>query len=130
MLVSILSFCQYPTTKVINGESVVIMTLKQGQDINAKFTELNSEISDLTNDVRKSQVELRYLENKLTRLNKDFKFTRDSLQVAKNEALFYKNEYDRIKHLEFADKKARVHMRIALVGLAATWIAFILTSVK
>lgn len=130
MLVSVLTFSQYPTTKIINGESVVIMTLKQGQDINTKFTKLNSEIQELSKEVSNSRVEQRYLENKITRMNKEHQLTRDSLLLMVNERNFYKKEYDRIKNLEFADKKARVHMKIGLFVLVATWVTFILTSVK
>lgn len=130
MLVSVLSFCQYPTTKVINGEPVVIMTLKQGQDINYKFKQLGSEIKDLENEVRKNNVDLRDMETRFIRLNRDFQFTRDSLHLANTEKIFYKKEYERIKNLEFADKKARLHMRIGILVLTASWITFILTSVK
>lgn len=47
MLVSHLSFAQYPTTRVIKGDTVVIMTLKQGKDINEKFVELTDKINNL-----------------------------------------------------------------------------------
>ncbi len=44
MLVSLLSYSQYPTTKIINGDTVVMMTLKQGEDINKRFVFLNDSI--------------------------------------------------------------------------------------
>lgn len=122
MLVSVLSFCQYPTTKVINGEPVVIMTLKQGQDINYKFKQLGSEIKDLENEVRKNNVDLRDMETRFIRLNRDFQFTRDSLVVAKYETNYYKKEYERIKHLEFVDKKTRFQIKMGMVLLGVTWI--------
>lgn len=130
MLVSVSTFCQFPTTKVLNGDSVVIMTLNQGRKINTKFTELNDEISKLNFEIKKNNVELRYMENVITKITKDFQFTRDSMNVLKKERDYYKNEYSRIKNLEFSDRKARKTMRVGLIVLAATWITFIVTAVK
>ena len=47
MVVSLSSYCQYPTVKVIGKDSVVLMTIKQGQDINQKFIDMNSDIQNL-----------------------------------------------------------------------------------
>ena len=37
MLVSLSSYSQYPTVKTIGKDTVVIMTVKQGEDINQRF---------------------------------------------------------------------------------------------
>jgi len=51
MMVSLSSYCQYPAVKVIGRDSVVVMTIKQGQDINQKFIDLNSEIKILKDSI-------------------------------------------------------------------------------
>ena len=37
ILLSNLSYCQYPKTKVIDGQQIVMLTKAQADDINAKF---------------------------------------------------------------------------------------------
>lgn len=44
-----LCFCQYPITKKIGEDTVVIMTLKQGEQINKTFNKFNQDLS-LTKD--------------------------------------------------------------------------------
>lgn len=44
MLVSLSSYSQYPTVKTIGKDTVVIMTVKQGEDINRRFVLLNDSI--------------------------------------------------------------------------------------
>lgn len=58
------TYCQYPRVKKINQDSVVIMTLEQGKDINKSFLFLNNKIDSLKDTV--------FYYNKL-------KFTYDSL---------------------------------------------------
>lgn len=47
ILISALSYSQYPATKIIGKDSVVIITLKQGEQMNKKFTSLNDSIKNL-----------------------------------------------------------------------------------
>ena len=44
ILISVSSYSQYPATKKIGNDSVVIITLKQGQDINKRFVILTDSI--------------------------------------------------------------------------------------
>ena len=44
-----LSYCQYPITKKIGEDTVVIMTLKQGEQINKTFNKFGQDLS-LTKD--------------------------------------------------------------------------------
>ena len=41
------SYCQYPLIKKINQDSVVIMTLQQGREINGSFERINRKIDSL-----------------------------------------------------------------------------------
>ena len=58
MMVSLSSYCQYPAVKVIGKDSVVVMTIKQGQDINQKFMDLNSEIKILKDSISQKNTEV------------------------------------------------------------------------
>lgn len=69
MLVSLSSYCQYPTVKVIGKDSVVVMTIKQGQDINQKFIDLTSEIQLLKDSISKKNSEVISLNNDKSNLN-------------------------------------------------------------
>lgn len=50
MLGSLSSYCQYPTIKTIEKDTVVIMTVKQGKDINRRFTMLSDSIQKINKD--------------------------------------------------------------------------------
>lgn len=71
MLLQVLALTQYPIQKVINGDSVVIMTTQQGRDINIKFEkqkkkigELNRQIDSLKQLVTASEKETLYVTEK------------------------------------------------------------------
>jgi septal ring factor EnvC (AmiA/AmiB activator) len=69
MVVSISSYCQYPAVKVIGKDSVVVMTIKQGQDINQKFMDLTSEIQTLKDSISKKNSEVISLKSDNNTLN-------------------------------------------------------------
>ena len=69
MTVSLSSYCQYPAVKVINKDTVVVMTIKQGQDINQKFMDLTSEIQTLKDSISKKNTEVISLKSDKTNLN-------------------------------------------------------------
>lgn len=68
MLVSHLSFAQYPTTRVIKGDTVVIMTLKQGKDINEKFVELTDKINNLKDSLLDRRLKIDTLNTETSQL--------------------------------------------------------------
>jgi hypothetical protein len=51
MLVSLSSYCQYPVVKTIGKDTVVIMTVKQAEEINKKFLDLRDSINALDKTV-------------------------------------------------------------------------------
>jgi len=57
MLVSNLTYSQYPIAKKIGEDSVVIMTLKQGNDINSSFLKLKDSINSFKNSTTKSHLD-------------------------------------------------------------------------
>lgn len=58
MLASLSGFCQYPTVKTIGKDTVVIMTLKQGEEINKKFASLSDTIKTLENKLQTNKIKL------------------------------------------------------------------------
>lgn len=51
MLLQVLALTQYPIQKMINGDSVVIMTTQQGRDVNAKFEKQKKKINELNKQI-------------------------------------------------------------------------------
>ena len=52
ILASNLSFSQYPIIKKIGDDSLILMTIKQGEDINAKFIQNRARLDSLKDSVR------------------------------------------------------------------------------
>ena len=84
MLVSLTSFCQYPTVKTIGKDTVVIMTLKQGEDINQRFIVLNDSIKTLNESISDKVVKLNLSDLEKSKL--------DSLLVDKNKIILITEE--------------------------------------
>lgn len=57
MLVGLSSYSQYPTVKTIGKDTVVIMTVKQGDDINKRFTFLNDSIKKVNDNLSRFMLE-------------------------------------------------------------------------
>lgn len=95
MLMSNLSYSQYPVVKKIGSDSVVLMTLKQGNDINNQFSVMSDSIKGLKNSLAVSKFDFdKYKvesENKYQQLN---------LSTIK-----YKSEADSFKYMYNQNKK-------------------------
>lgn len=102
-LASLFSYCQYPTVKTINKDTVVIMTLKQGQEINQKFSSLNDSISSLNNLLNQKKSEVVGLNVEKQKLDTSLVLFKDKLSVSEKEIIvlneqlkknekFYKSE--------------------------------------
>ena len=90
-----LSYSQYPVVKKIGSDSVVLMTLKQGNDINNQFSIMSDSIKGLKNSLAVSKFDFdKYKvesENKYQQLN---------LSTIK-----YKSEADSFKYMYNQNKK-------------------------
>ena len=95
MLMSNLSYSQYPVVKKIGSDSIVLMTLKQGNDINNQFSVMSDSIKGLKNSLAVSKFDFdKYKvesENKYQQLN---------LSTIK-----YKSEADSFKYMYNQNKK-------------------------
>ena len=78
------SYCQYPIIKKIGNDSVVLITIKQGEDINKKFSEDRQKLSLLKDSIKIEK-------NKVDSLRSKY----DSLT---NELIPVTKKYDEYKH--------------------------------
>lgn len=72
MLVSLSSYCQYPVVKTIGKDTVVIMTVKQADEINKKFLDLRDSISALDKTVTITKVEIDSLKVEKQKIDSSF----------------------------------------------------------
>lgn len=85
MLVSLISYSQYPAVKAIGKDSVVIMTVKQGQEINQKFLFLNDSITSLNRSLFDKNSEILFLSNEKQKLNNNLLVTSEKVNLLDNE---------------------------------------------
>lgn len=90
ILASLSSYCQYPVTKIVGKDTVVIMTVKQAEEINKKFLDLRDSINSLGKTVTISKVEIDSLKVEKQKI--------DSNLVVKSDMLL--NSYKKIESLD------------------------------
>lgn len=95
MLVSLLSYSQYPAVKTIGKDTLVLMTLKQGEDINKRFVILNDSITKITSNFDRYVIENG---QRIQKISEDY-----NLEI-KNHKLV-KAESDSFKLMYMANKK-------------------------
>jgi len=71
ILIGNLSYSQYPIIKKIGDDSVVLITIKQGEDINKKFTEDRQKLSLLKDSVSVERRRVDSLRNRYDSLNSE-----------------------------------------------------------
>jgi hypothetical protein len=67
-----LCFCQYPITKKIGEDTVVIMTLKQGEQINKTFKKFNQDLSFTKDSLKIKQIQYDSLFNTISLVKDSF----------------------------------------------------------
>ena len=65
------SYCQYPIIKKLGEDSVVLITIKQGEDINKKFIENKKRLDLLKDSVSFEKIKVDSLKNKYDSLNRE-----------------------------------------------------------
>lgn len=117
MLVSLLSYSQYPTVKTIGKDTVVIMTIKQGEDINKTFSVLNDSIKRIN-----EKFDLYMLENgkRFQKVYNDYNFELNNHKVVRLEADKSKMEINRLNLL--LENNEKEHFREKRGW--ATWMMF------
>jgi hypothetical protein len=96
-----LSYSQYPVVKKIGSDSVVLITLKQGNEINKQFSILSDSIKGLNKtlelskfDFNKYKVESEDKNNKLNAVSLKYKAEADSFKYMynQNKKIYKKHE--------------------------------------
>lgn len=117
MLASLSSYCQYPLVKTIGKDTVVIMTVKQGEDINKQFNALGDSIS-----VSKAQniaLEKQLVEQQVL-FNSNLSKLKQTLDKTEKHNAFLKAETERLKGLIWTEAKvARRHSIFMIGGIIA-----------
>lgn len=122
ILVSLSSYSQYPVVKKIGSDSVVLITLKQGNDINRQFTVLNDSIKQLNDyiaiakiDFNKYQVEseIKYQQLNLTAIK--YKSEADSVRFMYNQ-----NKKIYKKHEDWWNRDRKHYTTLSLVLVFTT----------
>jgi hypothetical protein len=108
----------YPKKKVINGDTVVVMTQKQASEINVVFRELR-----LDNKQYKSKADS--LRAVALRLNEDVKDYRTSLDNASNQYLLSEEENQMLRDSQQSLRIGRVAKDISVVTLMFTIVMLI-----
>ena len=109
MMVSLSSYCQYPAVKVIGKDSVVVMTIKQGQDINQKFVDLTSEIKTLKDSISQKNTEV-------ISLTSDKKSLNTSLNSIKVKSQGLEDDNVKLRALIESNEKTYLHERKKWAG--------------
>lgn len=85
IMVSLIAVCQYPITKKIGDQEVVIMTTKQAEAINEKFLRLQDSIKKASTKVVITQTDNRFLLDSI-------KYLKIELKEANNKYRQYQRE--------------------------------------
>ena len=85
-----LSYAQYPLTKKIGNDTVVIMTIKQGEQINKSFDEYEEKVSKLKDTIT-------ILKNNLIDGKKQYVSLDSNINLIKLEVNEYKWKYEENK---------------------------------
>lgn len=80
-----LSYSQYPVVKKIGNDSIVLITLKQGNEINNQFSRMNDSIKKLNTSIEKYQVESEYKYQQLNLSAIKYKAEADSFKYMYNQ---------------------------------------------
>jgi hypothetical protein len=117
-----LSYSQYPQVKKIGNDSVVLITLKQGNDINKQFTVLNDSIKGLNKsielskfDFNKYKVESGDKYNQLNIISLKYKAEVDSFKF-----MYKQNKDIYKKHEEWWNKDRQHYITLSVILMFAT----------
>lgn len=130
IVASHISFAQYPTTKIIKGEEVVIMTSSQAKEIDNKFFQLKDSIKSINLSLFQNKENLRLTNESLFKTNKNLLITKDSLSQSLMLNNVYHKEIERYKKMEFEDKKVQQTVVIGVVSALAVWLTIFITGVS
>lgn len=125
MLASLSSYCQsYPTVKTIGKDTVVIMTVKQGEDINKQFTSLNDSLSALNKDLLELRVAVGRMNVRNTQLSRNLAKSNDEVRVVSKELDVYKASYKNAENDLRVLKRDHKNIVTGLLILLGVWTTY------
>lgn len=124
MTVSLSSYCQYPVVKTIGKDTVVIMTLKQGEDINKQFVSLNDSLSTLNKNVMELRQTIGSLGVKNIQLSTGLLKAMNETGVATRQADLYKSSYENAEAEISFLKRNNKNVTTGLLIILGIWTAY------
>jgi hypothetical protein len=121
MLVNLSSYCQYPTVKTIGKDTVVIMTVKQGEDINNQFTRLKDSLSTLNENTLTLRNQLASLGTKNIQLSTNLTKSMDEVGIVTKHADLYKGKYEEAENTIHFLKRDHRNVVVGLLSILAIW---------
>lgn len=118
MLGSLSAFCQYPMIKTLGKDTVVIMTVKQGEDINRQFKALGDTIQTLKGQISTLDKQLVAERNQL---KANIVSLKEEVNIGEKKTSFLTTENERLKGLVWKDAKAVRRNSIAMVAALSAW---------
>lgn len=124
-MVSNLNYAQYPIVKKIGNDSVILITLKQGNDINKKFDEnklLMEKMSDTISTLKMGVKEFKSLSDSLSIKNIRTQSVSDSFRY-----MYEQNKIIYLDREKFWDKNFKREQRLfAINGTALVLLCMLL----
>jgi len=130
MLVALSTLGQYPTTKKIGNDQVVIMTINQAEKIDNQFLKQKDSIVKLNTIIEFKNNDLQTVILEKNRLNDTIKGFKNSLIFANTVIDSLKKETVRIEKLEFIEKRTRNRLSYGLGAVLVTWLVFAFSVIK
>jgi hypothetical protein len=122
MVVALSSYCQFPKTRVIGRDSVVIMTIQQGREINQRFITYKDSIEYYKKNYAISKIFLDTLSVQRKNLIDSFRITDLKLKDANELIDIYRKDIDSYKISLIESYKKRNHDLLALIVGCTTFI--------
>ena len=124
MLVSHLSYSQYPAVKVIGKDTVVLMTLKQGEDINDQFTLLKDSLSALNELTLTLRKQMGSMGARNIQLSTNLSKSMDEASVLNKQVVMYKTNYEEAENTIRFLKRDHKNVIVGLLSLLAAWTVY------
>lgn len=125
ILASLSSYCQYPITKVINSDTVVIMTLNQGREINNQFVVLKDSLNNKSKDISLLKTKINQLDFQLKDTVKTYN---EKFLKLNQENIFLVEEKKRIEKRIWSDRRERRFTSIGILFATMGWFTLYLIS--
>lgn len=124
MLVSLSSFSQYPAVKVIGKDTVVLMTLKQGEDINDQFTLLKDSLSALNELTLTLRKQMGSMGARNIQLSTNLSKSMDDVSTLNKQVVMYKTNYEEAENTIRFLQRDHKNTIVGLLTLLAAWTVY------